>query len=157
MDLDLLKKLIDLMNANDLLELEVVEEGTKIRLKKIYEGGARIIPMPMPAQSGTAAIQAAPAAGAPPPAGGSAITGSIKGKHIIKSPMVGTFYRSPNPESPAYVEVGDRVTPETTVCILEAMKVLNEIHAEIQGSILEILVQNGQTIEYGQPLFLIAP
>jgi acetyl-CoA carboxylase biotin carboxyl carrier protein len=154
MDLDLLKKLIDLMNSNDLLELEVVEEGTKIRLKKIYEGGPRIIPMAMAAggaQPHAHAPVAPPAAAAP----AATAAASHAGRHFIKSPMVGTFYRSPNPDSPSYVEVGDAVTADTTVCILEAMKVFNEIRAECEGRIVEILVQTGEAVEYGQPLFAV--
>jgi acetyl-CoA carboxylase biotin carboxyl carrier protein len=154
MDIKEIHRLIELMNENDLLELELVEDSKKIRLKKKYDGGARVIaapvaamPAPMPAAHAPAA--AAPA-GAPAPA---AHAGTIP----IKSPMVGTFYRSANPETPAYVEEGARVTPETTVCLVEAMKVFNEIRAECEGTIVAILVENGQTVEYGQPMFLVKP
>jgi acetyl-CoA carboxylase biotin carboxyl carrier protein len=94
------------------------------------------------------------AAGAPAPA---AASGPPVGTIEIKSPMVGTFYRSSNPESPSYVEEGDQVTAETAVCIVEAMKVFNEIKAEVEGTIVSILVENGQTVEYGQPMFLVKP
>lgn len=152
MDPKELKALIDLMNENDLLELEVVEEGKKVRLKKMYEGGPKLVPMPMAGVAGPApAAGAAPAAAAPAPAAAPA----ARGGHLIKSPMVGTFYATPNPESPAYVSTGDRVGADTVVCILEAMKVFNEIRAEVEGVVTEILVENGESVEYGQPLFRV--
>jgi acetyl-CoA carboxylase biotin carboxyl carrier protein len=150
MDLDQIKKLIDLMNQNDLLELEVVDEGTKIRLKKVYEGAPRIMQMPVASAAHAAVSHAAPSASAP-----AAPAASHAGKHLIKSPMVGTFYRASGADSAPYVEVGDKVGPDTTVCILEAMKVFNEIKAECEGRIVEVLVQNGEAVEYGQPLFAV--
>lgn len=157
MDTNELKTLIDLMNQNDLLELEVVEDNKKIRLKKMYEGGAKIVPMPMagaPAAAAAPMPAAAPAAAsAPAPA---AEAESASGTPV-KSPMVGTFYRAASPESPNYVEVGDKVGPDTVICILEAMKVFNEIRAEMEGTITKILVENGEAVEYGQPLFLVEP
>ncbi|MCC7509812.1 MAG: acetyl-CoA carboxylase biotin carboxyl carrier protein [Planctomycetes bacterium] len=148
MDIKEIHRLIELMNENDLLELELVEDSKKIRLKKKYDGGPRMIAAPMVAQAGHAAA-AAPATHAP----ASPAAGTIE----IKSPMVGTFYRSSSPESPAYVEEGDQVTPESAVCIVEAMKVFNEIKAEVEGTIVAILIENGQTVEYGQPMFLVKP
>lgn len=152
MDAKELKELIDLMNNNELLELEVVEEGRKIRLKKMYDGGTKIVPMPMgaPSNGGDApAPAAAEAASDAPKADESA------GRTVIKSPMVGTFYRAPSPESAPYVEVGDEVKDESVVCVLEAMKVFNEIKAEVEGKIVEILVENGESVEYGQALFAL--
>ena len=153
MDSKELKELIDLMNANDLLELELVEEGKKIRLKKMYDGGAKIVPMPM---AGAIAVPAAaaPAGGALAAAAPAAVPAAHAG-HLIKSPMVGTFYRGTSPEAAPYVETGDTVKADTVVCILEAMKVFNEIRAECEGKILEILVENGEAVEYGQPLFRV--
>lgn len=148
-----LKALIELMNENDLLELEVVEEGKKIRLKKMYEGGAKIVPMPM-----GGGVPPAPATApdvAPTSAATSAPAPADATGHLIKSPMVGTFYRSPNPESPPYVDVGDEIGPDSVVCILEAMKVFNEIKAECEGKVVEILVENGEAVEYGQPLYRV--
>jgi len=152
MDIKDLKDLIELMNQNELLELEVVEDNKKIRLKKMYEGGAKIVPMPM---AGAPAAPAAPVAASAPaaPAAAPAAESGV----MIKSPMVGTFYRSASPETPSYVEVGDSVNGETVVCILEAMKVFNEIRAEMEGKITKILVENGEAVEYGQPLFLVEP
>jgi acetyl-CoA carboxylase biotin carboxyl carrier protein len=150
MDINEIHRLIELMNENELLELELVEDSKKIRLKKKYDGGPRVIAAPMP----TAAVAHAPAAAAPQAA---APAGPPAGTIEVKSPMVGTFYRSSNPESPPYVEEGDAVTASTTVCIVEAMKVFNEIKAEVEGTVVAILVENGQTVEYGQPMFLVKP
>jgi len=148
MDIDEIHRLIELMNENELLELELVEDNKKIRLKKKYDGGPRVVAAPMPA------MHVAPQAAAPTPA---AQAGPPAGTIEIKSPMVGTFYRSANPESPPYVEEGDAVSVDTSVCIVEAMKVFNEIKAEVEGTIVSILVDNGQTVEYGQPMFLVKP
>ena len=150
MDSKELKELIDLMNANELLELELVEEGKKIRLKKMYDGGAKIVPMPVAG----AVAPAAPAAAGAPAAAAPAATAPAAG-HLVKSPMVGTFYRATSPEATPYVEVGDAVKADTVLCMLEAMKVFNEIRAECEGKILEILVENGEAVEYGQPLFRV--
>lgn len=152
MDINEIHRLIELMNENELLELELVEDSKKIRLKKKYDGGPRVIAAPMaaaPAVHAPVAAAAAPQAAAP--------SGVPAGTIEIKSPMVGTFYRSNNPESPPYVEEGDAVTASTTVCIVEAMKVFNEIKAEVEGTVVAILVENGQTVEYGQPMFLVKP
>ena len=89
--------------------------------------------------------------------GEKAISSDHKGYHTITSPMVGTFYAAPSPESPPYVKVGDKVTEESVVCIVEAMKLMNEIEAEVKGEIVEVLVENGQLVEYGQELFLVKP
>ncbi len=150
MDLDEINRLIELMNKNDLLEVELVEDAKKIRLKKKYDGGMRMMPAmtaPMVASSGQPVQGAATSQPAAQPAGTIA----------IKSPMVGTFYRAANPEAAHYVEEGDTVGKDTTVCMIEAMKVFNEIKAEMDGVIAAILVENGQSVEYGQPLFLVKP
>lgn len=136
-------KIIELMEKSDLSEFEIEQEGLKLRICRGYKGATPVISAPqtnMPAA--TAPAQSAEADDA------NAI--------YIKSPMVGTFYKSPSPESPAFVNVGDKVSSSSVVCILEAMKVMNEIHAELEGTITEILVENGQTIEYGQPLFKVS-
>jgi acetyl-CoA carboxylase biotin carboxyl carrier protein len=150
MDAKEIHRLIELMNENDLLELEVVEDNKKIRLKKKFDGGPRMIAAPL-AAAAPAAVPTSAAAAAP--AADTADAGTVP----IKSPMVGTFYRASNPESPSYVEEGDKVSPDTTVCIVEAMKVFNEIKAEVEGTVVAILVENGQTVEYGQPMFLVKP
>ena len=149
MNPDEIKQLIDLMNQNDLLELEVVEEGKKVRLKKMYEGGTRIVPMPMTAVPAAVGSAAGLTASAPTPVASGAT------RAFIKSPMVGTFYRAASPESPNYVEIGSAVTPDTVICMLEAMKVFNEIKSEMSGKVVDILVENGEAVEYGQPLVAI--
>ena len=141
MDLRKLKKLIDLVQESGIAELEITEGEEKV---KIVKGGeATVSPVASPA--------AAPAAAASAPAEPAPQQG-----HVLKAPMVGTFYRSASPESKAYVEVGQNVKAGETVCIIEAMKLMNEIEADATGVIKAILVENGQPVEYGQPLFIIA-
>jgi acetyl-CoA carboxylase biotin carboxyl carrier protein len=145
MEMDELKSLIEFMNEHGLAELEVEQGDKKIRLVKF--GSAREMAA-MPAFIPT--VAAAPAAAQPPAA--AEPPANIR---EIKAPMVGTFYRAPSPDSDPFVEVGAAVNPDTTVCIIEAMKVMNEIRAEISGKIVEVLVENGQPVEYGQPLFKV--
>ena len=146
MEIEDIKTLIDLMNQNALIELEVEEKGRKVRLVK--EGSARREVVAVPAQM--SAVVAEPSK-APPSAPEEAGANFAE----IAAPMVGTFYRAPSPDSDPFVDVGMPVTEETTVCIIEAMKVMNEIHAEMAGTVLEILVENGHPVEYGQPLFRV--
>lgn len=144
----ILEPLLKLMSKHDLLELEVAREGMKIRLKKKYEGIRReVFALP-----GQASVASASSAGTSVPTGPDR-TGLI----AINSPMVGTFYRQSSPESEAFVELGSEVGRDSVVCIIEAMKVFNEIKAECEGEIVEILVENGHPIEYGQPLFFVRP
>ncbi|MEK7469412.1 MAG: acetyl-CoA carboxylase biotin carboxyl carrier protein [Planctomycetota bacterium] len=151
MDVDGIKKLITLMNDNDLCELEVEEDGRKVRLRK-HEAqapsGGMMVSMPMgmtPAPSG------ANTSAASSPAAKPARTDVFE----VKSPLVGTFYRSAKPGTPSFVEINDRVGAEKTLCIIEAMKVMNEIKAEIEGVVEAVLVNNGEPVEFNQPLFLI--
>ena len=155
MDLRKLKTLIDLVAESDIAELEVTEGESKVRIVKssaIPQNQVVMVPpqgvqqFSAPAVAGAPAAAAAPAA-APAPA---AETG-----HVVKSPMVGTFYRSSAPGAPAFVEVGATVKEGDTLCIIEAMKLLNEIDADISGTITKVLVENGQPVEFGQPLFVI--
>ncbi len=158
-DLKDVKQLVELMRRSDLTEFELEQEGVKVRIKRDATTGvvAPMMatqppfpvhhPMPMMApapQAAPAPVQAAPANGAPE-----------AGIVYIKSPMVGTFYRSPSPDSSAFVDVGATVKEESVVCIIEAMKVMNEIQAEVKGTIIEMLVENGASIEYGQPLYKV--
>ena len=153
MDLRKLKTLIDLVAESGIAELEVTEGEDKVRIAKFSPAPAApsssttLIAGPPSAANGAAAV-AAPPPGSPAPA--AEPTG-----HIVKSPMVGTFYRSPSPGAPSFVELGQSVKPGDTLCIIEAMKLLNEIEAEVGGVVKEILVDNGQPVEYGQPLFII--
>jgi acetyl-CoA carboxylase biotin carboxyl carrier protein len=151
MDLRKLKTLIDLVAESGIAELEVTEGEDKVRIAKFSPAPAA------PASSTT--LMMAPTAGAPvaAPAGASAapVPEPEPTGHVVKSPMVGTFYRSPSPGAASFVELGQAVKPGDTLCIIEAMKLLNEIEAEVGGVVKEILVENGQPVEYGQPLFII--
>lgn len=151
MDIKEIKQIVDLMKRSDLTEFEIEEDNLKLRIKRHHpQGEPMVAPLPPPV-SPSAAPAPAQSAAAPAPAAPS--NSEVKGGEIIKSPMVGTFYRAPNPESPPFVEIGTAVTEESLVCIIEAMKVMNEIQAEKKGKIAEVLVENGQSVEYGQPLF----
>jgi acetyl-CoA carboxylase biotin carboxyl carrier protein len=146
MDLRKLKKLIDLVQESGIAELEITEGEEKV---KIVKGGEATVtpvaPAEVPAPK-AAAPASAPAAAAEP----------MQEGHVLKAPMVGTFYRSASPEAKAFVEVGQSIKAGETVCIIEAMKLMNEIEADATGLIKAILVENGQPVEYGQPLFIIA-
>jgi acetyl-CoA carboxylase biotin carboxyl carrier protein len=149
MDLRKLKKLIDLVQESGIGEIEITEGEEKVRISRQSSGGPPIM-MAGPAMQ-SMAPQAAP--GAPSPAVPAAAP-EPEG-HTLKSPMVGTFYRAPSPGAPAFVEIGQSVTKGQTLCIIEAMKLLNEIESDASGIIKAILVENGQPVEYGQPLFVI--
>lgn len=149
MNLKEIKELITLMKDHDLQEVEIEKEGMKIRLKKeeavrVYEeaAGKRPVVVPMPIG------EPASASGAP---GG--IAAEPADQHIVRSPMVGTFYQSPAPDQPPYVSLGKKVGEGDVLCIVEAMKLMNEIKCEVAGTIQEVLVQNGQPVEFDQPLF----
>ena len=147
MDLRKLKTLIDLVAESGIAELEVTEGEDRVRIAKFSPAPAA------PTSSTTVMAAPAPAsaaAAAPVPAPEPVPTG-----HVVKSPMVGTFYRSPSPGAAAFVELGQTVKPGDTLCIIEAMKLLNEIEAEVGGVVKEVLVENGQPVEYGQPFFVI--
>ncbi len=151
-DIKKLKQLVALMADNDLTEIDLEDEGEKIRLKRGSGGQVQVVPQPQPVAPDPAAAN--PTA-APAPAAEAAPT--EPDGPTIDSPMVGTFYVSPSPDADAFVAVGSKVTPDTVVCIVEAMKVFNEIKAETSGTIEEILVENGSAVEFGQPLFRIKP
>ncbi len=152
MDLRKLKKLIDLVQESGIAELEITEGEEKVRIVK---GGAPIA-APTPAQTIVAApVAPAPAAPAAGPASAPVPAPAEEG-HAVKSPMVGTFYRTPSPDAKPFVEVGQQVKEGQTICIIEAMKLMNEIECDKSGTIKAILVENGQPVEYGQPLFIIA-
>jgi acetyl-CoA carboxylase biotin carboxyl carrier protein len=148
MDLRKLKTLIDLVSESNVSELEITEAEGKIRIVK---GGVAMVqhyavqpPLPVPVAA------PAPVADVAAPAAAPVVTG-----HTVKSPMVGTFYRSASPGAKMFVEIGDAVKQGETVCIIEAMKILNEIEADKSGVVKQILCENGQAVEYGQPLFII--
>lgn len=153
MDLRKLKTLIDLVSESNVSELEITEAEGKVRIVKSQPMVAaapvtyNMAPAPVQAPPGgvAAAVEASPVAAAPAqPAG-----------HVVKSPMVGTFYRASSPGAKAFVEIGDTIKEGETICIVEAMKILNEIEADKSGTVTQILVENGQAVEYGQPLYVI--
>jgi acetyl-CoA carboxylase biotin carboxyl carrier protein len=147
MDLRKLKKLIDLVQESGIGEIEITEGEEKVRISR---QGPAAAPMIMAAP----AMQAVPMAAAGTPEMTPAPAAAPSG-HQLKSPMVGTFYRAPSPGAPPFVEIGQAVSKGQTLCIIEAMKLLNEIESDVAGTVKAILVENGQPVEYGQPLFLI--
>lgn len=165
-----IRELIKLIDQTAIHELEIENEGFRLAIRKpgkpelaVSHAPAPHMPVvPMPAvlpAAPAAASAVAPAAAEQPAAQPAesvpAPAAANESLHAITSPMVGTFYAAPSPTSPPYVKKGDKVTPKTVVCIVEAMKLMNEIEAEVKGEIVEVLVENGQLVEYGQPLFLV--
>ncbi|MGH8122145.1 MAG: acetyl-CoA carboxylase biotin carboxyl carrier protein [Rudaea sp.] len=153
MDLRKIKKLIDILEESNLAELEIKEGEESVRLSRIPKGlagpaaeHAPITHVQVPSQTGPAALTSAPApaAGKEQPAG-----------HVLRSPMVGTFYASPNPENPPFVTVGQRVKVGDTLAIIEAMKMFNQIEADVAGTIVAVLATSGQPVEFDEPLFVI--
>jgi acetyl-CoA carboxylase biotin carboxyl carrier protein len=143
MDLRKLKTLIDLVSESNISELEITEADGKVRIVKAEP--AALLPAATPAQQPLAAPAPAPLAAVP----------AVEPGHTVKSPMVGTFYRSPSPEAQAFVEVGQAIKEGEPICIIEAMKIMNEIEADKSGTVTRVLCENGQAVEFGQPLFVI--
>ena len=159
MDLKDIKAIIDLMKKNSISEFELERQDFKIKLKRGSVTGEDAPVMYAPQvmalpQLGTVAPAALSSASM---AGTAAAPAPVSNEIDIKSPMIGTFYRSPSPEAGSYVEVGTEVSPDTVVCIIEAMKVMNEIKAEVRGVITQILIENAKPVEFGQPLFKVKP
>ena len=148
MDLRKLKKLIDLVEASGIAELEITEGEEKVRIAKSIAGTPMMMHAPQMMHAAAPAAAPAPVAAAP-------AEDAVPEGHIVRSPMVGTFYRAPAPGSKNFAEVGQSVNAGDTLCIIEAMKLLNEIEADQGGVIKAILVENGQPVEYGEPLFVI--
>jgi len=145
MDVEQIKSLIELMGANDLSEIMIRNGDYRVLIRR----GTRVQAVPVASMAIPASLSPAAASPAgPPPAAEAAL-------HAIKAPMVGAFYMSPQPDAPAFVKVGSHVDPDTVVCIIEAMKVFNEIKAEVSGVIERVMVENGGPVEFGQPLFLV--
>ncbi len=140
MDLNKIKQVVDLMKKSDLSEFEIQDQEFKLRIKRDVGGRAAVAPVASPVAA-PAPVAAAPAADP-----------NVK---VITSPMVGTFYATPSPDSPNFVAVGSPVKADTVVCIIEAMKVMNEIQSELSGTIVECLVASGTSVEFGQPLFRV--
>ena len=146
-DVRKIRRLVELMKEHDLSEIDLRQGETRIQLRR----GADPVPAEPVAQP---AVAPAPAAAAPPAKAPATAEDDFL---LIRSPIVGTFYTASDPDSPPYVKVGDHVGPDTTVCIVEAMKVFNEIPAEISGKVIAMLIQNGDPVEFGQPLFKVDP
>ncbi len=144
LDVDAVRELLDLMAEHELAELEIEQDDLAVRLRKAFSG-----PVPAP----PAAAPAAPASAAPPPAAAPADEGLVH----ITSPMVGTFYAASGPDAAPFVQVGDHVAEDTVVCVIEAMKVFNEIRAETSGTIEKILTANADAVEFGEPMFAVRP
>lgn len=150
MDLRKLKTLIDLVSESNVSELEITEAEGKVRIVKGAPAQVQTyVPAPVAAPA-AAPVPAAPAGAAPATSAPAAVSG-----HTVKAPMVGTFYRSASPGAKPFVEIGQAVKQGETLCIIEAMKILNEIEADKSGTVTQILCENGQAVEYGQPLFII--
>lgn len=150
MDLRKLKKLIDLVEESGISELELTEGEEKVRISRNLPQGQSVMHYAQPQMIQQAAPAAPAAVEAPVEAAPAAIEG-----HVVKSPMVGTFYRTPSPDAKSFVDIGSSVAVGDTLCIIEAMKLLNEIESDHAGVIKAILVENGQPVEYGEPLFII--
>jgi acetyl-CoA carboxylase biotin carboxyl carrier protein len=169
-----IKELMKLLDQTSIHELELENEGTKLVLRKPNKTETVVVaaqapaltssfvpqaPLPVaaipPAPVQLAGPTSTPAASVPAQPVAAAGVGANENLHKISSPMVGTFYPKPNPDSPSFVSVGDKVTAKTVVCIVEAMKLMNEIEAEVEGTVVEVLVKEGELVEYGQPLFLV--
>ena len=144
-----IKEMINLMNENNLMELEVEKEGMRIKLRRSSSGEVQATPIVIEREAKTQEVH---------PHSPSKETGALPENVIeIKSPMVGTFYRASSPEAPPFVEVGQVIEPGQVICIIEAMKLMNEIKSEVKGRITEILIDNTEPVEYGQSLFLVLP
>ena len=154
MDLRKLKTLIDLVSESNVSELEITEADGKVR--SVMAGAAPVVMMQAAPQAApVAAAAAAPAAAEAAPAAAAAPAPAVETGHVVNSPMVGTFYRASSPGAKAFVELGSQVKVGDTLCIIEAMKILNEIESDKAGTVTRILGENGQAVEYGQPLFVI--
>ncbi len=160
MDLKQIKQIIELMKNSELTEFEVEDQGFKLKIKREPDGqpsisSSRPSAAPFPAGEQAAPVTAGPTTAQPLANPAAAPNGDEADVTYIKSPMVGTFYLAPSPESKPFATPGTKVVENTPVCIIEAMKIMNEIQAEVKGTILEILVENGQPVEYGQRLFKV--
>lgn len=159
-DLDRIKEIIEIMKENDLLEVEIKHGDDKISLKRSHPQsaeGATIAAVPMVMHNNSVVPANCNTTQTPPNQASNPANQKQDNLIEIKSPIVGTFYATPSPDSDSFVEIGSQIGPQTVVCIIEAMKVMNEIKAETSGTIAEILVTNGQAVEYGQVLFKVKP
>ncbi|MFY7867820.1 acetyl-CoA carboxylase biotin carboxyl carrier protein [Roseateles sp.] len=153
MDLRKLKTLIDLVSESNISELEITEADGKVRIVK--SDGSVAVPMMMAAPAAAPAAAAPVAAAAAAPVAAAPVAAPVESGHIVKSPMVGTFYRASGPNAKPFAEIGQSIKEGDPICIIEAMKIMNEIEADKTGTITKILCENGQPVEFGQPLFVI--
>ena len=158
MDLNYLKKLLKIFDESSATELTIEEEGITLQMAKgmAQQAGVPAMPYMMPPMPQMAAAPPVPAA-APSQAAAPAAAGNDDKTHTIMSPIVGTFYRAPSPDADAFVQVGQHVNAGDTLCIVEAMKLMNEIESDVSGTVVKILVENSQPVEYNQPMFVIKP
>jgi acetyl-CoA carboxylase biotin carboxyl carrier protein len=162
LDLKELKEILQILEEKEITEFELEEEGMKLRIRKgpapsnhaVPPGSYSVVAAPLP-QPPALAPSTAPAPASPPAA--PAAAGAEAGLTVVKSPIVGTFYRTPDPNSPPFVNVGDRIRVGQVLCIIEAMKLMNEIEAEVAGEIVRIHHESGQPVQYGEPLFTVRP
>ena len=152
MDLRKIKKLIDLLEESNLAELEIKEGEEVVRLSRVPKNAAPVAAAP----AAPIAVAAAPVAAAPAVAVEAPVTNALPAGHVVKAPMVGTFYASATPGTPAFVKVGQQVKAGETLGIIEAMKMFNQIEADVAGTVQAILVENGQPVEFDEPMFVIA-
>ena len=162
MDLKELKEILQILEEKEITEFELEEQGIKLRIRKAAANSGAHTVVTMAAPAAPAALPVAPAGTASgtqarSEASPAAAPAAEEGLHIVKSPIVGTFYRSPDPNSPSFVEVGDRVKNGQVLCIIEAMKLMNEIESEVAGEIVKIHAENGKPVQYGDPLFSVRP
>jgi acetyl-CoA carboxylase biotin carboxyl carrier protein len=155
MDLDLIKKLIKIVDTSSVTDLEIEESGMKIKIAKKIRSSQFITQAQIPVTSAQPVLQPAHAGAGDTAKQKAEVEPVASNLHEIRSPIVGTFYRAPAPDADSYVQVGSAVSPGNVLCIVEAMKLMNEIESDVNGKIVKILVENGKPVEYNQPLFLI--
>lgn len=157
MDLNYLRRLLRIFDESSAAELSIEEEGMSVHMSKASAQAP--VMMPSYAMPAAAPAPAAPAAAAPAPSAPAAAPSAAAADsgHTVTSPIVGTFYRAPSPDADAFVQVGQHVNVGDTLCIVEAMKLMNEIESDVSGTVIKILVENGQPVEYNQPIFLVKP
>jgi acetyl-CoA carboxylase biotin carboxyl carrier protein len=161
MDFKQIQELIKMINKSNIGEVSIEEKGFKLTIKQKEEPVQQIITAPLPAQPVAAvapvAAASAPAAAVAPEKPARPAEPPVSNTITIKSPMIGTFYRSPSPDKPSFINIGDEVEPGSVVCIIEAMKLFNEIESEVKGKIIKVLAEDASPVEYDQPLFLVEP
>jgi len=155
MDLDLIKKLVKIVDGSGVTDLEIEENGMKVKIAKKIRSAQVVTAAPVTVSPAHPVVQAGPSVAEETAKQKEEVETTAANLHEIRSPIVGTFYRAPAPDADSYVQVGSAVSPGSVLCIVEAMKLMNEIESDVSGKIIKILVENGKPVEYNQPLFLI--